>query len=42
MKAVLLLERDAERSRDHAESVAQEHVLRVECILATLEWVKDH
>ena len=35
-------EREADRARGPAESLAQEHVLRIECVLATLEWVRDH
>lgn len=30
------------RLRGHAESVEGEHILRLECVLKTLEWVRDH
>lgn len=28
--------------RGHDESEAHEHVLRLECVLKTLHWVRDH
>ena len=34
--------RDMERLRGRDESEAREHVLRLECVLKTLRWVRDH
>lgn len=34
--------REQLRSRGRDESVAAEHVLRLECVLKTLEWVRDN
>jgi hypothetical protein len=34
--------RDHLRSRGRDESIAAEHVLRLECVLKTLEWVRDN
>ncbi|GAB2208980.1 hypothetical protein ROS1_57980 [Roseibium sp. ROS1] len=34
--------RDHQRMRGHVESQEAEHILRLECILKTLEWVRDH
>ncbi|WFS69528.1 hypothetical protein CFBP4996_26410 (plasmid) [Agrobacterium leguminum] len=34
--------RDHLRSRGRDESAMAEHVLRLECVLKTLEWVRDN
>ena len=34
--------RDMQRMRGRDESEAREHVLRLECVLRTLKWVRDH
>lgn len=34
--------REQLRSRGRDESIAAEHVLRLECVLKTLEWVRDN
>ncbi len=34
--------REQVRSRGRDESIAAEHLLRLECVLKTLEWVRDN
>ena len=34
--------RETRHVRGHDESEAREHVLRLECVLRTLHWVRDH
>ncbi len=37
-----LRRREQVRSRGRDESIAAEHLLRLECVLKTLEWVRDN
>lgn len=37
-----LRRREQVRSRGRDESIAAEHILRLECVLKTLEWVRDN
>ncbi|MFA1677221.1 hypothetical protein ACDY97_32095 [Rhizobium mongolense] len=41
-EVIELRRRDHLRSRGRDESVMAEHVRRLECVLKTLEWVRDN